>query len=150
MGQQWLIGALPVTPGLAPAESPVPPHQYACAHSEPLETALGNFYGRCPPGTPDGMESDSMLVPFSPCTLWEFLHQHPWSCWWPELDTIWVKLSHGPWHSEESQNWCPLTLAGSQESVSHTCSPTVLHRGALATPACRFMQPVSLQKEHKQ
>lgn len=69
VGQQWLIGALPVTPVLAPAESPVPPHQYACAHSEPLGTALGNFHGRCPPHTPDGMESGSVLVPFNPCTL---------------------------------------------------------------------------------
>lgn len=61
--QQQVRGAVQVTHGLAPAESPVPPHPYACACSGLLGTALKNSHIGCLLGPTGGMESDSVHVP---------------------------------------------------------------------------------------
>lgn len=63
MGQQWVRDALPVTPGLVPAESSVPSHPYAHVHSGPFGTTLGNSCIEGPPKPIGSMESGSLHIP---------------------------------------------------------------------------------------
>lgn len=109
-----------VGPGYSPgnswisAESPVPPHPYANAHSGTLGTASENSCIGCLLGPTGSMESGSMYI-----LLWPL----------GTLGCSWEQFLH--WHLQGG--------AGGQGSSLHAHSPSVLWRAALAPPAYRFM-----------
>lgn len=80
VGQWWFGGVLQVTPGLAPAESTMPPYSHVCACSELIRNTPDNSHVGHLSSPSGSVKSGSVHVPRQPlCALgnsWELLHQH--------------------------------------------------------------------------